>query len=159
MKNFIHDEKAVSLTLEYAILISLAVALMTTVVLLFNGLVADAAKQSITIQYAGLGNQISDTINDMYLTNCTNATRTLKIPYQIGSSEDTVTGYSIEVSSDYLNRPALKIYSAEVTVYVPLNTEGRGNAMTVNVTGTASSALSTRVRITKSGNNITLENV
>ena len=95
----------------------------------------------------------------MYLTNCTNATRTLKIPYQIGSGESTVTGYSIEATTDYLNRPALKIYSADVTVYVPLNIRGRGNAMTVNVTGTANSALSTRVRITKSEDTIKLENV
>lgn len=158
MKKFIQDEKAVSLTLEYALLISLAVVLMTTVVVFFNGLVADAAKQSITIQYAGLGNQISDTINDMYLTNCTNATRTLKIPYQIGSGESTVTGYSIEATPDYLNRPAIVIYSAKVTVYVPLNIKGRGNT-TVNVTGNASSARSTRVQIEKRGNTIGLTNV
>lgn len=151
MKALIQDEKAVSNTLEYAILISTTVTLMVIVIVLFQGLVADAATLSVRKEYTSLGNQLSTAINEMYLSNCIDTHRTFTIPYH-------TPNYGISFERDYLNRPAIKIHSNKVTVFVPLNIEGRGNG-TINVAGNVSSVTSTKVRITKSGNNITLANV
>jgi hypothetical protein len=151
MRSLIHDEKAASNALEFAILISTTVSLMVIVIVLFQGLVADAATLSLRTEYTSLGNQLSTAINDMYLSNCTDASRTFTIPYR-------TPNYGISFASDYLNRPAIKIHSTEVTVFVPVNIEGRGDS-TINVAGNASSITSTKVRITKCGNNITLVNV
>ena len=151
MKSLIHDERAASNALEYAILISTTVTLMVIAVVLFQGLVADAATLSVRKEYTGLGNQLSTAINDMCLSNCTDASRTFTIPYHTPS-------YGITIARDYLNRPAIKIYSKEVTVFVPLNIEGRGNG-TLAIAGNVSSITSTTVRITKSGNNVSLTNI
>jgi hypothetical protein len=159
MKSLRGDEKGTATVLEYMLLISLAATITLIAIVLFNGLLADAAQQSITTQYTSLGNQLASTINEMQLANCTNASRTFKIPYHIGSEESVHKGYSIDANTtDYFGRPALKIYSADVTVYVPLNVQGRGNS-TLSVTGHASSIATTRVRITKCENVITLANV
>ena len=139
------DEKA-QVALEYAIILSIAVTIMTLVILLFNGLITDASKQATEAQFNGLGNQLSNTINDMYLSKCSNVSRTFSIPFQIGDRT-----FGIEANAtDYFNRTAIRIYSSDVEVFAPLNIP--------NVTGTASSLNTTKLIVTKRGDEIRIAN-
>ena len=118
---------------EYILIFSIAVVFMGLIFTLFNDMIDDASRQAVIEQYGDIGNVISGSISDVYLSGIKNGstTKIVIIPVLINDQS-----YEIESNvTDEFGRRAIKISAAytDTYVYVPLNTIDSS----VNVTGTA----------------------
>lgn len=126
------DEKAQSLMIEYILILSITLLFMGGIYSSLDSIM-EKSEEKITIeQYNDLGNDLSGTMNDMYLSGLGNgtATKRIKIPVEIGDE-----GYKIECNiTDPFGRQSIKISATylDTVAYIPLN----NITQLVNVSGT-----------------------
>ena len=129
----IKNENAQSLMIEYLLILSITLLFMGGVYTSINGLMDDSSGRLMVEQYNDLGNDLSGTMNDMYLSGLSNGTasKIIKIPVEIGGY-----GYKIECNiTDPFGGQSIKISAiyTDAVSYIPLN----NITQRVNVTGMA----------------------
>lgn len=129
----IKDETAQSLLIEYILILSIALLFMAGVYSSIDEMMEDASRESMIEQYNDIGNDISGTMNDMYLSGLKNgsATRKIKIPVLVGEED-----YRIKCNvTDPFGRQAIEISASytDAVSYISLNNITRN----VDVTGMA----------------------
>ncbi|MDY6864743.1 MAG: hypothetical protein SVY15_02050 [Halobacteriota archaeon] len=133
MGNLIRDEGAQSILIEYIMIASITLLFTGGVYMTVGDMIVDSTTQSMTEQYADIGNEISGTMNSMYLSGISNGTASKRIKIPVYIADD---GYRIDVNvTDQYGRQSIKIssmYNSDAVTYIPLN----NLTERVNVSGT-----------------------
>lgn len=132
------DECGQVMPIEYILIFSISTLFFGIMIVSFTSIIDQSSSEAIYIEFTDIGNDISSTITQTYLSIPVNGkvSRTISVPTEVAG-----TGYIIEISDDNPHeqeKKALKLSSIydDITVYVPLNNVD----LVADINGSASSA-------------------